>query len=206
MERSALGSSVPSASVLANMALVGDFNGEHAEALPNVPGGPEVPLETTIGAALGANELILARELISEYGDSLGIDLSFQGFEAELRGLPGDYAPPGGALLLAFIAEECAGCVAVRPLSGDVCEMKRLYVRPRWRGLGIGKRLIEAVLGEARRAGYHAIRLDTLPSMTAARGMYEALGFRAIAPYYESPIPGMVFLELELTGPSRKSS
>ncbi len=159
-----------------------------------------MPLDTTIRVALGGEELILARELIREYGDSLGVDLSFQGFEAELRGLPGDYAPPGGALLLAFLGEECAGCIAVRPLSRDLCEMKRLYVRPRWRGLGIGRQLIEAVLGEARRAGYRAIRLDTLPSMTAARAMYVALGFRAIAPYYESPIPGTAFLELDLSG------
>jgi putative acetyltransferase len=206
MERRALWSSMPSASGLANMALVGTFDGAQAEALPDVPGGPEVPLETTISSALGGNELILARELISEYGDSLGVDLSFQGFEAELRGLPGDYAPPGGALLLAFLGKECAGCIAVRRLSGDVCEMKRLYVRLRWRGLGIGRRLIEAVSGEARRAGYHAIRLDTLPSMAAARAMYEALGFRAIAPYYQSPIPGTAFLELDLTGAIRKSS
>src|ERR1700733_8877851 len=141
-------------------------------------GGYEVPLETTVRAALGGNDLIFARELTREYRDSLGVDLSFQGFGEELAGLPGDYAPPGGALLLAFLGEECAGCIAVRSLSGDVCEMKRLYVRPRWRGLGIGGRLIEAVLGEARRAGYRAIRLDTLPSMTAARAMYEAHGFR----------------------------
>jgi ribosomal protein S18 acetylase RimI-like enzyme len=199
-------SSVPCVSALANMALVGDFSGQQAEALPDVSGGPNVPLETTIRPALGDNELVLARELIGEYGDSLGVDLSFQGFEAELGGLPGDYAPPGGALLLAFLGEECAGCIAVRPLSGDVCEMKRLYVRPRWRGLGIGGRLIEAILGEARRAGYRAIRLDTLPSMTAARWIYEAIGFRAIAPYYPSPIPGTAFLELDLTGAIRKSS
>lgn len=206
MERKALRSSVPSASGLANMALVGDFNGEQAEASPAVTGGPDVPLETTIRPALGGNELVLARELIREYGDSLGVDLSFQGFEAELRGLPGDYAPPGGALLLAFLGEEIAGSVAVRPLYKGVCEMKRLYVRPRWRGLGIGRRLIEAVLVEARRAGYHAIRLDTLPSMTAARGIYESLGFRAIPPYYQSAIPGTAFLELDLSEAPSKSS
>jgi putative acetyltransferase len=165
-----------------------------------------VPLETTIRPALGGSELVLARELIREYGTSLGVDLSFQGFEAEVSGLPGEYSWPGGALMLAFVGEECAGCVALRPLAKGVCEMKRLYVRPRWRGLGSGGRLIEAVLGEARRAGYRAIRLDTLPSMTAARGIYEPLGFRAIAPYYESPIPGTVFLELDLTGAIRKSS
>jgi len=169
-------------------------------------GGYEVPLETTIRAALGGNDLILARELMREYRDSLGVDLSFQGFGEELAGLPGDYAPPGGALLLAFLGQECAGCVALRRLGEGVCEMKRLYVRPRWRGLGIGGRLIEAVLREARRAGYRAIRLDTLPSMTAARAMYVALGFCAIARYYESPIPGTAFLELDLSGESRESS
>ena len=91
------------------------------------------------------------------------------------------------------------GCVALRPLAERVCEMKRLYVRPRWRGLGIGKSLIEAVLGEARRIRYRAIRLDTLPSMVAARAIYEAIGFRAIPPYYPSPIAGTAFLELDLT-------
>lgn len=151
-------------------------------------------------------ELEVARELIREYGASLGIDLSFQGFEAELKTLPGDYAPPKGALLLAFAGEECVGCVALRPLAERVCEMKRLYVRPRWRGLGIGKSLIEAVLGEARRIRYRAIRLDTLPSMVAARAIYEAIGFRAIPPYYPSPIAGTAFLELDLTKAPDKSS
>ncbi|HEY4740606.1 MAG TPA: GNAT family N-acetyltransferase [Candidatus Acidoferrales bacterium] len=152
----------------------------------------------------------MARQLMREYGDSLGFDLGFQGFEEQLAGLPGDYAAPAGALMLAFAGDsagdEAAGCVAMRPLGDGVCEMKRLYVRPRWRGAGVGRRLIEAALGEARRAGYRAIRLDTLPNMTAARALYAELGFRAIAPYYESRIPGTAFLELDLTDPARKSS
>jgi ribosomal protein S18 acetylase RimI-like enzyme len=162
--------------------------------------------KTTIRPILGGKELDLARELMQEYGNSLGVDLGFQGFEEELAGLPGDYAPPKGALILAFVEQEAAGCVALRPLSGEVCEMKRWYVRPKWRGAGVGKGLIAAALAQARRAGYRAIRLDTLPNMTAAREIYAALGFRAIAPYYESPIPGTAFLELDLTGPSGETS
>jgi ribosomal protein S18 acetylase RimI-like enzyme len=156
-------------------------------------------IEATISQADGSAGIALARELFREYAASLGIDLGFQDFEAELSGLPGAYAPPRGALLLAFAANECAGCIALRPLSGNVCEMKRLYVRPAWRRHGIGKLLIDAVLGASRHAGYRAICLDTLPSMTAARSIYKSLGFRAIAPYYPSPIAGTAFLELDLT-------
>ncbi|MFZ0966725.1 MAG: GNAT family N-acetyltransferase [Candidatus Acidiferrales bacterium] len=184
---------------VANMALVGLRWAAADSRFAGLLFGGDVPPEAIVRPAIGGKDVAVARELIREYGVSLGIDLGFQGFEAELKGLPGDYAPPGGALLLAFDGEECAGCVAIRCLADGICEMKRLYVRPRWRGLGLGRLLIDAALAEARRAGYRAIRLDTLPSMTAARAIYEALGFRAIPPYYPSPIAGTAFLELDLT-------
>ena len=133
-----------------------------------------------------------------EYADSLGVDLCFQNFEQELRSLPGDYAPPGGTLLLALAGDEPAGCVAIRPLAHGFCEMKRLYVRAAWRSTGLGKRLVEAALQDARRAGHRFVRLDTLPTMIAARQLYASLGFRPIAPYYPSPIAGTAFLQLDL--------
>ncbi|MGB9333681.1 MAG: GNAT family N-acetyltransferase [Candidatus Acidiferrales bacterium] len=148
--------------------------------------------------AVSPERVDLVRGLMREYGDSLGVDLSYQNFEEELRLLPGEYAPPRGTLLLALDGEEAAGCVAIRPLGQDFCEMKRLYVRPAWRAVGLGRRLVEAALEDARRAGYRFVRLDTLPSMTAARGLYAQLGFRAIAPYYQSPIVGTAFLQLDL--------
>jgi len=147
-----------------------------------------------------------ARELIAEYGGSLGVDLSYQNFAEELAGLPGAYSPPRGALLIAVAGADFAGCVAMRPLGGDVCEMKRLYVRPGWRASGLGRRLALAILEEGRRAGYRAIRLDTLPSMTAARALYLSLGFRAIPPYYSSPVSGTSFLEFDLTGSTSRNA
>jgi putative acetyltransferase len=138
------------------------------------------------------------RELFEEYAGSLPVDLSFQGFEQELRGLPGEYAPPRGRLLLALDGEAAAGCVALRPLGGDACEMKRLYVRAAWRGSGLGRLLARTVIGDARAIGYGRMRLDTLPAMGAARGLYRALGFRPIAPYRHNPVPGAAFLELPL--------
>jgi len=149
--------------------------------------------------AVTPEKIAAVRGLMREYGASLGVDLSYQNFEEELRGLPGDYAPPLGTLLLALAGEEAAGCVAIRPLAENFCEMKRLYVRPAWRSTGLGKRLVEAALGDARRAGHHFVRLDTLPAMTAARQLYAALGFLPIAPYYQSPIAGTAFLQLDLT-------
>ena len=139
-----------------------------------------------------------ARGLIAEYGVSLGVDLSYQNFAEELASLPGAYAPPWGALLIAEAAGEFAGCVAMRPLGENVCEMKRLYVRPPWRATGLGRRLALAILEEARRAGYRAIRLDTLAPMTAARALYFSLGFRAIPPYYPGAVAGTTFLEFNL--------
>jgi ribosomal protein S18 acetylase RimI-like enzyme len=140
-----------------------------------------------------------ARTLFVEYAQALGVDLSYQDFDSEVAGLPGDYALPGGRLLAARLGDELVGCVALRPLGEGVCEMKRLFVRPGHRGLGAGRALAEAVIAAAREAGYTAMRLDTLPQMQAAQAMYETLGFREIEPYYPSPVPGTRFLELDLS-------
>ena len=145
-----------------------------------------------------AEELAAVGGLFREYADSLGIDLSFQDFEAECANLPGDYAPPGGRLLLAACGSQLAGCVALRRLSAGTCEMKRLYVRPAFRGKGIGRSLAAAVIDEARKIGYLSMRLDTLASMTEANALYRSLGFRPISPYRHNPIPDALFLELEL--------
>ncbi|HET6897997.1 MAG TPA: GNAT family N-acetyltransferase [Vicinamibacteria bacterium] len=144
------------------------------------------------------------RALFDEYAAELGVDLSFQGFEAERAALPGEYVPPRGRLLLAEIEGAAAGCVALRALDTQTAEMKRLYLRPSARGTGLGRRLALAVIAEARAAGYEHLRLDTLPSMGAAIGMYRALGFREIAPYRHNPVPGALFLELALGPPGEK--
>ena len=139
------------------------------------------------------------RALFLEYGQSLDFNLCFQGFDEELAGLPGAYAPPRGRLLLARADDVVIGGVGLRPLKADICEMKRLYVRPGHRALKAGRRLAEALIAQARAIGYRAMRLDTLPDMTAAQALYATLGFRDIAPYYENPIPGARYCELDLT-------
>jgi putative acetyltransferase len=143
-----------------------------------------------------------ARELFLEYAERLGIDLCFQNFDAELAGLPGEYAAPGGHLLLAYVDGRLAGCGAMRPLAdadyANACEMKRLYVRPAFRGVGLGRAIAEALLDEARRVGYSAMLLDTLDSMETARELYTALGFEEIPPYYFNPIPGAHYLKADL--------
>jgi putative acetyltransferase len=149
--------------------------------------------------ALAQAHVDCARELFQEYAASLGFDLGFQDFERELSHLPGEYVPPHGCLLLAWYGAEAVGCVAVRPLKDRVCEMKRLYVRPAYRGLGLGKALAEAAIAEAKRLGYAAMRLDTVPSMQRARELYRALGFAETAPYRYNPIPGATYLELVLS-------
>jgi ribosomal protein S18 acetylase RimI-like enzyme len=146
-----------------------------------------------------AADIEAAADLFAAYAESLGIDLAFQGFEAELASLPGDYAPPEGELLLARLPDgKPAGCVGIRPLGGGACEMKRLYVPPAGRGQGIGKALMMAIVAKATELGYREIRLDTFPSMTAAIGLYKEAGFKVIPPYYENPISGAVFMALRL--------
>ena len=148
--------------------------------------------------AEGAEALVLVRRLFVEYAATLQVDLAFQGFDEELAGLPGTYARPAGGLMLAFDGEEPAGCVAFRPLGPRVSEMKRLYVRPSARGAGWGRCLVERVVREARAAGYQRMRLDTLPSMSAALGLYVGMGFREIPAYRHNPVAGTRFLELDL--------
>ncbi|EMC95375.1 hypothetical protein BAUCODRAFT_73063 [Baudoinia panamericana UAMH 10762] len=148
----------------------------------------------------GEEDLATTIKLFEAYAQSLGIDLTFQDFAHELGSMPGKYAPPQGILLLAKAASgDAFGCVGLRPLAGHgYCEMKRLYVAPEGRGLGIGRALAERVVQEARLMAYQAVRLDTLPSMASARHLYTSLGFREVEPYYETPIKGTVFLELDL--------
>jgi putative acetyltransferase len=142
------------------------------------------------------------REIFREYADGLGIDLCFQGFEEELASLPGDYAMPRGALLLARVDGALAGCCALRPLDAadypNASEMKRLYVRPAYRGLGLGRQLTEAILDAARVSGYDHVLLDTLDDMEAARTLYEDLGFEEVPPYYHNPIAGAHYLMVTL--------
>jgi putative acetyltransferase len=138
------------------------------------------------------------RGLIEEYVRSLGIDLGFQEIGRELADLGAAYGPPGGLILVALADGETAGCVALRPLEPDCCEMKRLYVRPAFRGTGLGKDLALAVIGAARELGYGRMRIDTLPQMGAARRLYASLGFREIEPYRFNPVPGTAFMELPL--------
>ncbi|WP_239027157.1 GNAT family N-acetyltransferase [Ramlibacter algicola] len=143
-----------------------------------------------------------ARQIIQEYADGLGVDLDFQDIDAELDGLPGEYAEPRGALVLARVEGQVAGCVALRPLDtsdyANAAEMKRLYVRPAYRGLGLGRQLAEAALDAARRAGYACVLLDTLDDMESARALYEDLGFEPIDPYYHNPIAGAHYLKVAL--------
>ncbi|MGA7991356.1 MAG: GNAT family N-acetyltransferase [Thermoanaerobaculia bacterium] len=144
-------------------------------------------------------DVATARALFEEYQRSLGFSLCFQNFDAELAGLPGAYAPPEGRLLLAFAGGEAAGCAALRKIGEEICEMKRLWVRPAFRGTGLGRRLAEALMADARGIGYGRIRLDTLPSMTAAQALYLSLGFRDIPPYNDHPIEGTRFMEARLS-------
>ena len=163
-----------------------------------MPEAPDIRLQVPDSPAL----IEAARELFREYARALAVDLCFQNFEAELAALPGDYAPPQGALLLAFVDGELAGCGAFRPLpeadDANACEMKRLYVRRAFRRFGLGRLLAQALIDGATQAGYSSMLLDTLDDMEAARGLYESLGFVEVPPYYFNPIPGAHYLKVDL--------
>lgn len=150
-----------------------------------------------------AAEMETVREIFREYAGTLGIDLGFQDFEAELAALPGDYAAPRGHLLLAQVDGAIAGCCALRPLDAadypNASEMKRLYVRKAFRGFGLGRELAEAMLDQARRAGYACVLLDTLDGMESARALYTDLGFEEIPPYYHNPIAGSHYLKVDIS-------
>lgn len=152
----------------------------------------------TIRPATSPDDFVQARALFLEYASSLGFDLAFQDFDHEVESLPGDYETPSGCILLAEEAGSAGGCIALRPLEEGICEMKRLYVQPRWRGKGAGRLLAEAVLREACDRGYKRMRLDTVPGMDAAIALYRALGFRAIPSYRRNPIEGALFFERDL--------
>ncbi len=154
----------------------------------------------SIVQAQSHEEIDRTRELFEEYAAWLGINLCFQNFEKELAELPGEYVPPTGRMFLAFDGDQISGCVALRKLGDGVCEIKRLYVRPDFRGKGLGRELTEAVIDAAREAGYDRMRLDTLPGkMDRAIAMYRSLGFREIDAYYHNPVVGAKFMELSLT-------
>jgi putative acetyltransferase len=159
---------------------------------------PEIELITPATPAL----IDATREIFREYAQTLGVDLCFQDFDAELAGLPGEYAVPQGALLLALVDGDVAGCGALRPAADvdypNACEMKRLYVRPAFRRFGLGRLLAQALLDRGLQAGYHTLLLDTLDDMEAARGLYASLGFEEIPPYYFNPIPGAHYLKANL--------
>lgn len=160
------------------------------------------PTRFTIVHAADRTHLDAAKQLFQEYANSLSVNLCFQNFDAELAGLPGDYAPPRGALLVARSDAHWAGCCALRPLDTvdypNAGEMKRLFVQPPFRGSGLGRALAEAILDEARNAGYACVLLDTLSDMESARALYEELGFVEIPPYYHNPIEGAHYLMVKL--------
>lgn len=163
---------------------------------------PDAPPAISLRRVAAAHDVAAAAELFREYAASLDVDLCFQNFDEELASLPGEYASPSGHLLLAYVGDRLAGCGALRPLNdadyANACEMKRLYVRPGFRRFGLGRALAEALLDEARRAGYSHILLDTLDEMETARELYTSLGFEEIPPYYFNPIAGAHYLKADL--------
>lgn len=159
----------------------------------------EPPGVFRIVAATTVADIDTARLLFREYATWLGIDLSFQNFDEEVAGLPGKYAPPDGRLLLVLHGDEAAGCVALRRFDECSCEMKRMWVRPEFRGRHLGRMLGEAVISEARKIGYSLMLLDSLPSLSHALALYRSLGFREVAPYRYNPDPRAVFMRLDLT-------
>jgi carbonic anhydrase len=154
----------------------------------------------TVVQAQSPEQIEIARVLLGEYAAGLNIDLCFHNFDQEVAGLPGNYAPPSGRLLLAIADEQVAGCIALRPFGPSDCEMKRLYVRPEFRGQGLGKKLVTTMIDAAREMGYERMLLDTLPGkMDEAIALYHSFGFREIAAYYHNPVAGALFMELRLS-------
>jgi len=172
-----------------------------SKSFENCPASPatfEVKV-LTFAQAESPEQIAQARELFLEYAQSLGFSLCFQNFDKELADLPGDYAPPAGRLFLAECKGKVAGCVALHKLEPGTCEMKRLYLRPQFRGKGVGRALAERIIDEARQIGYQRMRLDTVePVMKDAVAMYRKLGFKEIAPYRANPMAGTIYMELEL--------
>jgi ribosomal protein S18 acetylase RimI-like enzyme len=157
-----------------------------------------MPLSVDLVPVQGPEWVAIVRQLFLEYADSIGVDLEYQGFSSELAALPSPYEPPRGALLVAEVDGHAAGCVALRRLDDHSAEMKRLYVRPDFRSLGLAKRLVAAVILAARQAGYRELKLDTLPSMVSAQELYRKLGFAEIPPYNSTHLPGTRFYALRL--------
>jgi len=153
---------------------------------------------TKFTQANSVREIDAARDLFLEYAESLDFDLCFQDFDRELADLPGEYAQPEGRLLLAVYRGEVAGCVALRKAGEGVCEMKRLWVRPQYRGFRIGRNLVNRIISEAKQIGYCTMMLDTIFSMKDAIALYETLGFKRAEPYYENPVEGAIYMELNL--------
>ena len=143
-------------------------------------------------------DINIVRELFQEYADSLGFSLDFQHFDKELNSLPGYYDPPEGCLLLAYAGNQAVGCVGLRKISKGICEMKRMYVRKKYRSKGIGRKLANKIIKEARRIGYERMRLDTISTMVEAIHLYKSMGFKEIEPYYYNPIEGTKYMELKL--------
>jgi len=157
--------------------------------------------EIKIISAATPEHIHAVRSLFTEYQQWLNFSLCFQGFDKELAELPGKYAPPKGRIYLASVAENIAGCIALRPMDEEgICEMKRLFVRKEFRGKGIGKMLAERTIADAQQIGYRAMRLDTLQRMESARALYTILGFKVIPAYYDNPMDEVVYMELQLTG------
>ena len=166
---------------------------------PSAISAPSAVKGLSLAQAESPAQIAQARELFLEYAQSLGFSLCFQNFDKELAGLPGDYQPPNGRLLLAEHEGQLAGCVALHRLESDVCEMKRLYLRPQFRGKGLGRVLADRIIAEARELGYRRMRLDTVePVMKDAVAMYRKIGFKEIAPYCANPMPGALYMELTL--------